>query len=300
MERQKEISLEALLDNDESKSKWTAKDSVFTKLFGAEDKKYLYQLYQALHPEDKTTTCDDLTVMTLESHLLEQQHNDLGFLVGMRLIILVEAQSTWSENIVYRVLLYVAMTWYKYVKRINANIYGEKKIPLPEPELYVIFTGEGERPKELSLRDTFFDGKDISVDCKVKVITDGKKGDIINQYVRFCHVLDEQIKVHGRNRKAIEETIRICQSEDVLYEYLERQKEEVMDIMMALFNEETIVRDYGNSKRAEGRAEGREQEQRERIEEMLRDGHTPEEIVNFCKYPMALVLEVEHNMSVMA
>ena len=42
--------------------------------------------------------------------------------------------------------------------------------------------------------------------------------------------------------------------------------------------------------------EGREQEQRERIEEMLRDGHTPEEIVNFCKYPMSLVLDVEKNL----
>ena len=43
-------------------------------------------------------------------------------------------------------------------------------------------------------------------------------------------------------------------------------------------------------------AEGREQEQRERIEEMLRDVHTPEEIVNFCKYPMGLVLDVEKNL----
>ena len=44
------------------------------------------------------------------------------------------------------------------------------------------------------------------------------------------------------------------------------------------------------------RAEGREQRDREKIEEMLRDGHTPEEIVNFCKYPMSLVLEVEKNL----
>ena len=43
-------------------------------------------------------------------------------------------------------------------------------------------------------------------------------------------------------------------------------------------------------------AEGREQRDREKIEEMLRDGHTPEEIVNFCKYPMALVLDVEKNL----
>ena len=71
MENQYKISLEGLLDDDESKSKWTAKDSVFTSLFGEEDKKYLYQLYRALHPEDEATTRDDLTVMTLESHLLE-------------------------------------------------------------------------------------------------------------------------------------------------------------------------------------------------------------------------------------
>ena len=44
------------------------------------------------------------------------------------------------------------------------------------------------------------------------------------------------------------------------------------------------------------RAEGRDQRDREKIEEMLRDGHTPEEIVNFCKYPMALVLDVEKNL----
>ena len=48
--------------------------------------------------------------------------------------------------------------------------------------------------------------------------------------------------------------------------------------------------------RNEGIGIGREQEKRERIEEMLRDGHTPEEIVNFCKYPMALVLDVEKNL----
>ena len=46
----------------------------------------------------------------------------------------------------------------------------------------------------------------------------------------------------------------------------------------------------------EGREQGREQRDREKIEEMLRDGHTPEEIVNFCKYPMSLVLDVEKNL----
>lgn len=38
--------------------KRTIKDSVFTDLF--KDKKYLIQLYQALHPDDKQTTEDDI------------------------------------------------------------------------------------------------------------------------------------------------------------------------------------------------------------------------------------------------
>ncbi len=67
------------------------KDSVFTNLFA--DPKYVLQLYQALHPEDHETTADDIVTVTLEYDLLNQDYNDLGFLVDDRLIVLVEAQS---------------------------------------------------------------------------------------------------------------------------------------------------------------------------------------------------------------
>ena len=46
----------------------------------------------------------------------------------------------------------------------------------------------------------------------------------------------------------------------------------------------------------EGREQGREQEQRERIEVMLRKGLKPEEVANYGDYPLALVKEVESNM----
>lgn len=38
-------------------AKYTIKDSIFTNLF--QDKKYLIQLYRALHPEDTETTEDE-------------------------------------------------------------------------------------------------------------------------------------------------------------------------------------------------------------------------------------------------
>ena len=45
-----------------------------------------------------------------------------------------------------------------------------------------------------------------------------------------------------------------------------------------------------------GREQGREQRDREKIEEMLRKGKTPEAIADFCDYPLSLVKEVENNM----
>ena len=46
----------------------------------------------------------------------------------------------------------------------------------------------------------------------------------------------------------------------------------------------------------EGREQGREQRDREKIEVMLRKGLKPEEVANYGDYPLALVKEVENNM----
>ena len=115
-------------------AKKTAKDSVFRDLFGTP--KYLLQLYETLHPEDTNVTEADLGNVTIENVLLNQMYNDLGFTVGSRLMILVEAQSTWRENIIVRALMYLANTWQEYIQNNKMNVYGTTKIDLPRPELY--------------------------------------------------------------------------------------------------------------------------------------------------------------------
>ena len=81
----------------------------------------------------------------------------------------------------------------------------------------MIFTGKrSEKPDYITLSEEFFDGKETCLDVKVKMIYDGKEGDIINQYVRFTKVCNEQVSLYGRTRKAIKETIRICKDSDVL------------------------------------------------------------------------------------
>ena len=234
--------------------KRTIKDSVFTDLF--QNKKYLLQLYKSLHPEDDVTE-DDLNDITIKNVLTDNIYNDLGFTVGDKLMILVEAQSSvWTVNIIVRALMYLVQTWHDYFERTKQNLYKSKKVQMPMPEIYVIFTGERKtRPSEISLSQEFFDGKECGIDVRVKMIYDGKKGDIINQYVLFTKICNEQMKEHGRTRKAVMEAIRICKDRDVLREYLSNRESEVVSIMMVLYDEEEIMRSYVESERHDEKIE---------------------------------------------
>lgn len=62
----------------------------------------------------------------------------------------------------------------------------------------MIYTGNRKtRPEHLRLSEEFWGGGECAVEVRVKMIYDGKKGDIISQYVAFTRVYNEQIKLHG-------------------------------------------------------------------------------------------------------
>ena len=208
------------------------------------------QLYQALHPEDRDVTEDDLQDVTVSNVLGNEVYNDRGFRVGAKLLILIEVQSTWTVNIIFRALMYLVQTYREYFKSTGQSLYGSRKLKMPVPELYVIYTGaRKDRPEEISLSKEFFGGKEICLDVKMKIIYDVREGDIINQYVAFKKVCNEQVKVYGRTRKAIQEVIRICKDKDVLKEYLESREQEVLDMMMELFDEQEVLRSYVQSEK---------------------------------------------------
>ena len=269
----------------EQVAKYAAKDSVFTSLF--REPKYLLQLYQALHPEDHEATEDSIKNVTITNVLLDQYYNDVGFQIGEKVVILVEQQSSWSINIVVRCLLYLAQTYQEYFESTKQNVYGSKKLELPRPEVYVIYTGNRKtRPEYLYMSKEFFGGDDSVLDVKVKMIYDGKEGDIINQYVTFTKIYNEQVKLHGRTREAVLETIRICKDQNVLSEYLSGREKEVVDIMMTLFNEEYILKTY---------VESREKEASEKTkigtaQKLYKKGNTIEDIADILD---ASVKEVE-------
>ncbi|MCM1495539.1 MAG: hypothetical protein NC089_07035 [Bacteroides sp.] len=229
---------------EQNKPKIKIKDSVFTDMF--RNKKYVLELYQYLHPEDTTTTEDDIEIVTLNPVLVDAIYNDLGFSVNDKQIILVESQSTWSINIVARAFMYLVQTYHEFFERTKQNLYTSKKIYLPKAELYVVFTGESPKnpPDDIVLSRDFFSGEETALDVTVKVLYQEDAGNIIGQYVIFCKALKEQIKQYGMTTRAVQETIRICKDRNVLKEYLESREQEVVTFMDSLFNQDRIMEQY--------------------------------------------------------
>ena len=225
-------------------AKRTAKNSVFLDLF--QDKKNLLKLYKTLHPEDTDATEDTLDIVTIDNVLTDNLYNDLGVMVGNnRLLLLLEAQSTWTVNILIRILLYLAQSYHEYFERTSQSLYKSTKVKIPKPELYIIYTGnKGRKPDTISLSKEFFDGADIDIEVRAKVIYESDTEDIINQYIVFCKVFDEQRKLYGMTEQAVKETIHICKDRNILKEYLISREVEVVTIMMSLFDNEQIMRTY--------------------------------------------------------
>ena len=235
--------------------KRSIKDSVFTMLF--QDPEYLRQLYLTLHPEDAGVLPEDMKLITLENVLTTGIYNDLGIQVRDRLILLVEAQSTFSANITLRMLLYLAATYKEYVKERKLDLYAGKAVSIPRPELYVVYTGRRETPDTLLLSGLYEsapeDGRVQHMELAVQILRDDGSGGGIDQYVRFCQISDEMRGRHGATLKAVQETLRECVRQNILAPFLLTREKEVSDIMISLFNQEEIqaIHDYNVAKQAQ-------------------------------------------------
>ena len=248
--------------------KRNVKDSVFTYLF--RQPKYTRELYLALHPEDTSVTEEDVKIVTLEHILSNGQYNDLGVLVGGTLLVLVEAQSTFTVNVSLRLLMYLAQSYKEYVIEHELDLYASRAVSIPRPELYVVYTGtEGGRPDTLKL-SSLYQGEG-SLELTVRVLRQKGTGDILDQYIRFCEIQNGQRNLYGYTQKAIDETLRICREEGILTLFLASREKEVKDIMFTLFDQEwvaqvhekNLLRETAQAAMQEGLREGKREGLRE-------------------------------------
>ena len=145
-------------------------------------KEYLLRLYKDLHPEDHSVSEDDLTVVTIDNVFTVKSYNDLGFMVAgsrRKLLVMVEAQSKWSTNVIIRIWDYLLDTIMNYFINYGDNLYESARVEMPDVETYIVYTGKSE-PKLfgkldkddagrciLSLNREFFEGKAGHTDSQI-------------------------------------------------------------------------------------------------------------------------------------
>ncbi|MDR0898078.1 MAG: Rpn family recombination-promoting nuclease/putative transposase [Oscillospiraceae bacterium] len=130
-----------------AKANRALKDSVFTNLFG--ERQAFLELYSALlgvelppdvHAED----------VTLDQVLFLDRVNDLAYLVGDTVVILVEHQSTVNPNMPLRFLMYVAGVYEKLID--DDKQYSHKLLRIPKPVFIVLYNGDEPYPEQVTLR----------------------------------------------------------------------------------------------------------------------------------------------------
>ena len=219
-----------------------AKNSVFLNLFMR--KEYQLQLYKELFPQDTTITEDDLELVTLDNVLAIHPYNDLGLLARGKLIVLAEAQSTWSVNIIFRLADYYFDSAMSYLKIRKADLHSSVKVDVPDVEAFVIYTGKRKVEKDvLSLNQEFFGGDPNKPEFKARIIHGAYKGGIIEEYMGFCRIWDDYVlkaNTPEEKQQAVTATIDLCIHKGYLARYLDEHRPEVEKIMMTMFSPEYV------------------------------------------------------------
>ncbi|MDR2746592.1 MAG: Rpn family recombination-promoting nuclease/putative transposase [Treponema sp.] len=259
------------------------KDSVFSRLFSRPDT--IRELYGAL--AGITLSPDiPITINTLEGVLFKGRMNDLSFLIGGVLVILLEHQSTINENMPLRLLLYIANIYEAFTGK--RDLYRSRLLSLPRPEFIVLYNGKKPYPDEnvLKLSDAFRDPSELGLDFKPEVPLELKvKVYNINPghndaIIRRCKTLGdysafiEKVRDYGGERKnreeAIKRAIKDCVRQDILKDFLESHSKEVMNMLLTEWNWDDALAVSKEEGWEEGREEGRREAAAEYAEQIRR------------------------------
>ena len=254
--------------SNKNKPNYTLKDSLFIDLFS--DKMRLIQLYKSLIDDERQINQDDIEILTIQNIILRGIYNDLGFRVKDEIIILMEAQTTYTTNIVLRILFYLSETLKNYIidssenKNLN-ELYNTKPRIIPKIKLFVVYTGDKMmQDHDLHLKDVMVENDIISdIDMKVRVLCTGNKKSILGQYILFTQIYSKQKKECKDIETAVKNTIEICMNDEILKEYLDYRKMEVQEMITAFTTQEeafeSFLKDEVRAGEKRGRKEGREE-----------------------------------------
>ena len=257
------------------------KDRLFGMIFN--DKEKLLELYNAMNRSDYTDA-SELQVVTLENAIYLSMKNDMAYVLHDELF-LYEQQSTKNANMPLRCLFYASDTYSVLVK--DKNIYGTKMLPLPSPTFVVFYNGKQKMDEEgeLRLSDAFVKKQEIpnlEVIVKVKNINMGISRELFEKCrpMRDYMIFVDKVRRYSQEQPledAVERTIRECMEEDVMADFLKRNRAEVVKMCLYEYDEER-QREFD---REEGREEGRQELLEEQIRANVKKGYSKEMIADF-------------------
>ena len=264
------------------------KSSVFSMLFGEPDK--FIELYNALSGSTYSLNTN-ITPATLTDVLFMDRQNDIAFVIGDTIVVLIEHQSSINENMPLRLLLYIARVYELIID--NKAIYKEKLLKIPKPEFIVLYNGTDSFPNEKTLRlsDAFLlppsPGLGGVLDLNVRVVNINKgyneaiveHSGNLKGYIDFINMIREYRKNGLSLREAVTKAVTDCLQQGILKDFISRHATEVMNMLTAEFNIDIAkqvwqeeAREEGLKKgRVEGREEGREEERKKAIQKTIND-----------------------------
>ena len=192
--------------------------------------------------------------------------NDLSFLIGQKLMIFAEAQSTFSVKLAIRLFLYYAESLREYINDMEIDLYSESDIlgyrtkrivdnkviksdpiySLPTPEFYVIYTGDKKDvPDTIDFASLYLPSSDGTkkVNLSVKIIrSSSRDGDYVSQYFRFCKAANEMRKIYSYDLNlAVKKLTEYCLLNNILADFVKKHENEVYTMMDILFDQEYVT-----------------------------------------------------------
>ncbi len=252
------------------------KDSIFRMIFS--DKKELLALYNALNGSAYKNP-DALVIKTLENVIYMNIKNDLSFLLHDGLY-LYEHQSTFNPNMPIRDLLYIADQIQELLRM--EDLYKSTQVKIPTPEFVTFYNGQQKQPeiRQLKLSDLFVKKVEtpalelivtqinLSTGCNKELL---KKCRTLHDYVMYVDKVREYSK-QGTLDEAVEQAVTECIKDDILKEFLLRQRSEAVKMTIYEFDQEQHDQTLHEEGYEYGYAEGRKEGRMESVYEFVQEG----------------------------
>ena len=258
------------------------KDTVFRKLFS--DPARLLELYNAMNKSNYTDS-SELEINTLDNAVYLGMKNDVSFIFHNELW-LYEHQSTVNPNMPLRDLIYTADILAS--KFYDKSVYSSVQIKIPSPRFIVFYNGSRNVPEQYMYRlsDAYYQNNNGEAPfcepfLELKVLVININGCYNEDIKRSCKTLSDYqtyvslVRAYSATmpiEKAVSTAIEECIGNNVLREFLEKERAVVMSLSVFEFNKEREFKIVREDEREEGIRIGMERGLQQGMERGLQQG----------------------------